>query len=126
MNVLAQAIEQIKSYSCGCNPVCQCNGETALRIRLDVIGDILEEALEKHERTNPPVGFQYRSISSEIKRTYVYPDGKEYTIVQPVTLYISDSGGHRVTDRDGFVHAPTRGWIAIKWVPSDIANPIQF
>ncbi|MDT0507556.1 hypothetical protein [Novosphingobium sp. MMS21-SN21R] len=55
--------------------------------------------------------------SSEEVRTYVYGDGAEYSVPDPMTVFVLESGSHRVVDRDGWVHRPEKGWIAIKWKP---------
>lgn len=66
-------------------------------------------------------GFIDANISNESWRSYVYldEDGNdiEYTIFDPVTLYMkeSDTDSHRVVDADGVCHYITKGWVAIRW-----------
>jgi len=52
-------------------------------------------------------------ISMETKRTYVYPSGDTYIIENPKTLYISESGGHRVVDTTT-AHIIRGEWVAIQ------------
>lgn len=56
-------------------------------------------------------------ISKEDYRSYVYPNGDTYVISYPKTLYIAESGGHRVVDSKGEVHCPVQPWLAIVWFP---------
>jgi hypothetical protein len=56
-------------------------------------------------------------ISSELFRVYAYPDGQRFRINAPVSLYVLDSGSHRVVDEEGITHRPTPGWLAISWKP---------
>ena len=62
-------------------------------------------------------GFIAVDISGENYRTYIYPDGCEYTVERPQTLYMkeSDTDSHRVTDDIGRCHYIARGWVAIIW-----------
>lgn len=55
-------------------------------------------------------------VTSEARRIYVYANG-EYEIAEPVSVFITDSGSHRVIDAAGWTHRPETGWIAIKWLP---------
>jgi len=56
-------------------------------------------------------------ISMEEFRLYTYADGSTFRISEPDTLWILDSGSHRVGDRAGLVHRPTPGWVGISWKP---------
>lgn len=63
-------------------------------------------------------------ISVENWRKYVYADAACYEINKPATLYISDTGSHRVVDVDGVAHYPRRDWIAIQWFAP--TEPVSF
>lgn len=57
-------------------------------------------------------------ISTEERRVYTYPNGDNFTIYAPVTLYIIEDergASHRVVDASGVTHRPERGWVAISW-----------
>ena len=41
-------------------------------------------------------GLDFKNISSELYREYVYPDGSKVRIDNPVMLNVSSSGGHRI------------------------------
>jgi hypothetical protein len=56
-------------------------------------------------------------ITSEVNRTYHYPDGRTFTIDDPYKLHVTDTGSHRVIGADGRTCRPERGWIAISWLP---------
>ena len=56
-------------------------------------------------------------ITSEEVRTYVYEDGREYSIANPQKVFVTETGSHRVIDADGWTHRPELGWIALKWKP---------
>ena len=65
-------------------------------------------------------------ISSEAFRTYTFADGSTFTIKHPAELHvIEDERGtsHRVIDKAGVTHRPTRGWVGISWKPLDGAPP---
>jgi hypothetical protein len=53
-------------------------------------------------------------ISVEKWREYVFEDGFTYKVIEPETLYIAESGSHRVVDRKGIGHHVS-GWRAIRW-----------
>lgn len=57
-------------------------------------------------------------ITSEQYREYVYTNGA-YRIEQPTSVTITDSGSHRVVDRNGITHRPADGWLALRWKPLD-------
>ena len=61
-------------------------------------------------------------ITSEAFRTYTFADGSTFTIEQPAELHIIDDErgtSHRVIDKEGVTHRPTRGWVGISWKPRD-------
>lgn len=57
---------------------------------------------------------KFTQIESEAYRTYVFPD-REVTIVNPIALNVSKSGGHRVFDAQGVSHYVPSGWIHLHW-----------
>lgn len=61
-------------------------------------------------------GLKFKDISSEVERTYTFPNGRTYFIKEPLMLHVSSSGGHRLFDNEGYSHyvQPAQGW-AIKW-----------
>ena len=56
-------------------------------------------------------------ISSESERAYHYAEGRTFSIDSPKTLFITDTGSHRVVANDGRTYRPERGWLAISWLP---------
>ena len=72
--------------------------------------------------TKPNEGFinesnlEFNDISSELERTYTFPNGNKYHIIEPLYLNVSKSGGHRLYSADGLCHyvQPKEGW-AISW-----------
>ena len=53
-------------------------------------------------------------------REYVFSDGFVYRVTEPVKLYVSASGSHRVVDAFGIAHHVS-GWRAIRWDGAVIA-----
>ena len=54
-------------------------------------------------------------INSEEFRIYVYDNGFEYRINDPLKLHVSSAGGHRVFDSSGHSHYVAKGWRVVKW-----------
>lgn len=54
-------------------------------------------------------------ISSEVSRTYRFPNGEYVTLDNPLKLHVSKSGGHRVFTADGNAHYIPSGWIHLCW-----------
>ncbi len=63
----------------------------------------------KNESTN-----KFVDISSEEFRTYVFPEGIDVTITEPLWLSVS-AGGHRLFDGSGISHYVPKGWVHLKW-----------
>ena len=55
-------------------------------------------------------------ISMEKTRVYGYQD-RNLEIESPLMLFITEEGGHRVQDTDGWVHYVPSGWTTLKWLP---------
>ena len=55
-------------------------------------------------------------ISSERERVYFFKDHK-VEILDPVRLYVAESGSHRVVSLDGWVTYIPVGWLVISWLP---------
>lgn len=64
-------------------------------------------------------------ISVEFFRTYVYDKGATYTITNPKTLFITDTGSHRVVDKSGLTHYPRNDWVGLQWKQTD-GKPFAF
>lgn len=59
---------------------------------------------------------KFDDISSEMYRTYFYPDGSKELIEGPLLLNANHStGGHRVFDALGDSHYIRGGWNRITW-----------
>ena len=56
-------------------------------------------------------------ISMEQKRKYGYLNRSPLIIANPIILFITKDGGHRVKDADGWVHYVPSGWATLKWLP---------
>jgi hypothetical protein len=67
-----------------------------------------------------------KRISTENWREYEYEDGYVLRINSPHTLYISESGTHRVFDNHEIVHYVPPGWRTIRWSPVDVSQPVAF
>lgn len=68
-------------------------------------------------------GLDFTDISSEEFREYRYlQDGGGTGIVyiqKPLRLHVSDSGGHRVFDAQGYSHYVKPGWHHLLWKAKD-------
>jgi hypothetical protein len=58
---------------------------------------------------------EFNDISSEVQRTYEYPNGYKVIIDQPTHLNVSKSGGHRILDAYGKSHYIVPGFVHITW-----------
>lgn len=64
---------------------------------------------------NNASGLEFFDISTETQRVYVFNNGFEYRITQPLKLNVSKAGGHRVFDASGRSHYIPKGWAALYW-----------
>lgn len=64
-----------------------------------------------------------KDISTELRRTYAWPDGAKVTIENPKSLTVSDNG-HRVVDVENNGHYVPKGWIHLKWENRLGATPV--
>ncbi len=64
-----------------------------------------------------------KDISTEIRRTYTWPDGTTVSISNPIQL-ITSNNGHRIADADGNGHYVPKGWVHLKWINRPGAQPI--
>lgn len=58
---------------------------------------------------------KFIDISSEKYRTYEWDNGYTITINEPTFLNVSESGGHRLLDKNGKSHYIPSGWIHLFW-----------
>lgn len=64
-------------------------------------------------------GLEFKDISSEASRTYLFPHGIKVKISEPQKLNVSASGGHRVFDSAGTSHYIPSGWVHLEWVAKE-------
>lgn len=59
---------------------------------------------------------EFKSLSDEEERIYIFPNGKEFRIEKPLWFNCSSTGGHRIFAADGWSYyiQPREGWV-IKW-----------
>lgn len=61
-------------------------------------------------------------VTSEESRTYHYGNGVEFTVPEPLSVFvITDDRGvtHRVTSGNGRTYRPERNWSGISWKPRE-------
>ena len=75
----------------------------------------IEQELSFNNATN----LAFTDISSEQWRVYQFLGGDVVRIEQPLRLNVSDSGGHRIFDAEGFSHYIPAGWVHLKWAVKD-------
>ncbi len=57
---------------------------------------------------------EFADIDTEESRTYHFP-GVSFTIVAPLKINVSPSGGHRIFDASGISHYIPSGWVHLEW-----------
>ena len=62
-----------------------------------------------------PCEVTFNDISSEQWRIYDFPNGCSVRIEEPLWLYVSKSGGHRLVDKAGMSHYIPKGWLHLYW-----------
>lgn len=60
-------------------------------------------------------GLEFKDVSAEEYREYLFPTGVSVRIDAPLKLNVSASGGHRVFDAAGVSHYVPAGWIHLRW-----------
>lgn len=55
-----------------------------------------------------------KDISTELRRTYRFPNGAIVVIESPVVLIVSENG-HRIADVKGNGHYVPTGWVHLHW-----------
>lgn len=64
-------------------------------------------------------GLEFKDISSEEIREYVFPNMDCISIKEPLWLHVSDSGGHRLFNKEGVSWYIPSGWICLTWVAKE-------
>lgn len=59
-------------------------------------------------------GLEFKDLSDELFREYIYPD-MTIKIKEPLLLNVSDSGGHRIFDTEGYSNYIPAGWRRLRW-----------
>lgn len=90
--------------------------------QLAALGRELHLEAEFEEKGPAP----WRSLLSEVRRTYVFPGGEKVVIENPLRLNVSASGGHRVLDGAGVSHYVPEGWHHLFWETEPGAEPFAF
>jgi len=54
-------------------------------------------------------------ISDEIYRLYRFPKGETAMLKKPKSLVIDEKGIHHITDKAGYTHSISPGWIHLKY-----------
>lgn len=64
-------------------------------------------------------GLEFTDISSEEIRRYVFSNGNDLIIGEPLWLHVSKSGGHRLLDKMGQFYYIKPNWDYIVWKAKD-------
>lgn len=64
----------------------------------------------------------FKDVSDEKIRTYLFPGGNLVVIENPIGLYVSKSGGHRLVTAAGESIYVAPGWISFRFGPVDSAR----
>ena len=68
----------------------------------------------------------FEDISTEQLRTYTFAGGDKVTIVAPIKLSVSSSGGHRIVDAAGSSHYIPFKWIHLEFTVKEGAPAFSF
>ena len=75
------------------------------------------------------MNMEHKEINDEEWREYDFK-GRQYRIEKPTALYYRHGGTtHRIVDSEGVVHcvpAPGHFGCALRWKPTNPADPVQF
>lgn len=74
---------------------------------------------EKEQIKKVTDDLEWKRIDHETYRTYVFRNNQLITIVKPMVLNVSKSGGHRVVDAENVSHYIPSGWIHLYWETDD-------
>ena len=59
---------------------------------------------------------EFKDISDEQYRVYEWAGYSKIRINEPLQLNVSESGGHRILDKEGTSHYIPKGWLHLYWV----------
>lgn len=62
---------------------------------------------------------EFKDISEESHRTYVWSKDEYLFIENPMRLHVSESGGHRVAALNGQQYYVRPGWLYVTWEVDD-------
>ena len=69
---------------------------------------------------------EWKDVSDELYRKYIFGGGDVVLIHEPYRLHVSDSGGHRILDSAGASHYIPPRWIHLHWRVRDGRPPFAF
>lgn len=70
----------------------------------------------------PPSDTKFIDVSSQLKRTYRFPNNELVVVSKPVGLHVCCSGDHIIVTENGATHSIPRGWLEIIWVTREGSN----
>ena len=77
--------------------------------------DVYEQIDEAFDSFINTSGLRFLDVSSELYRVYLYPDGTEVTVYEPILLNVSSTGGHRIYDLSNTSHYVAPGFVHVYW-----------
>lgn len=85
-------------------------------------------------RPTGPLKGDWKDISSESQRTYIYGDGERFTIKAPAWLNVDKRGEdqhpkehrHRVKTTTGLCYYVRPGWLSIEWITKPGSKDFDF
>lgn len=69
---------------------------------------------------------EFNDLSDEQYRVYEWAGFVTIRINEPLKLNVSESGGHRVLDKEGVSHYIPKGWIHLYWKVKEGRHPFAF
>lgn len=100
--------------------------------REHIVSERLYKGLSPHAEIalalSPAANLEWQDLSGEAERTYIFADGSEVTIKNPLKLSVKrkpEGDSHRVI-ADGQSYYIRAGWLAIRWTPKQGRDPYAF
>lgn len=77
--------------------------------------EILREINKFDSRVYHTTDLEFKDISTEVYREYMYSNGGVLRVEKPIQIAISRSGNHRIITEDGMSYIVAPQWLAIRF-----------
>jgi len=76
----------------------------------------INETILENNKFRHTTDYDWKDISTEEFRAYIFPGGCTVYIYNPLKLHVSESGGHRIFDNEEICHYIPPKWIHLYWI----------